>query len=87
MGLWRCLWLFCAIGLGTALAQDLSAPSDRADLYARSVYRLLVVSAAVQQSCAHRVLEALLDSGSTERPPWATPGKGANHGNASTACR
>lgn len=66
--MWRGLWLLCALGLGTALAQPVSSPGDLASLYARSVDRRLTVPDAVQQLYARQASAALIMAGLVDLP-------------------
>ncbi len=65
--MWRAV-LFCVWGLGSVLAQEVSAPADLANLYAQSVDRRLEVPAEVQLAYAQQALAALAQAGLVNLP-------------------
>ena len=64
----RSLCLFCALGCGTALAQEPAAPVDLASLFARTVDNALVVPAEVQGSYARQASRLLAAAGLVSLP-------------------
>lgn len=66
--MWRSLLLFCTLGLGAALAQELAAPAHLASLYARSVDKTLAVPAEVQGSYARQASGVLAAAGLVNLP-------------------
>ncbi len=68
MGMWRSVLMFCALGPGAAMGQELSSPVELASLFAQSVDRCLVVPAETQQGYAQQASGVLAAAGLVDLP-------------------